>query len=444
MKPLVAPAESGEATARHLISTPTRIFDEAAVSAALSAALDGLSDPTEIQAAAVAVLQDAQKNGRAEIARAFAASPFNARPMTSAYCYLTDQLVRTTLQIAGQRLHPLEAPGPDDKLAVIGVGGYGRGEMAPFSDVDLLFLIPQTPSQRTEKLIESMLYMLWDLKLKVGHSTRTIRDCVTLGREDFTIQTALLEHRFIAADTALAQNLDETLKTDLFAGTGRSFIEAKLEERDARHRKQGLRYVVEPNVKEAKGGLRDLQSLFWIAKHIYSVENAADLVDRGVFLEEEFKTFVAAENFLWAVRGHLHLLSGRATEQLTFDMQVAVAEAMVAGVPVIVSEGVGLAPMVRHWRCGTVIPVGDVTALTDALLAYRDPQRRAVTRLRGGDGSGREGGASPRRVARLLSRLVEAQLVPFGGLYVDRPRQAAPSVEDAAEVEAREARQLLA
>jgi len=328
VKPLVAPAESGEATARHLISTPTRIFDEAAVSAALSAALDGLSDLTEIQAAAVAVLQDAQKSGRAEIARAFAASPFNARPMTSAYCYLTDQLVRTTLQIAGQRLHPLEAPGPDDKLAVIGVGGYGRGEMAPFSDVDLLFLIPQTPSQRTEKLIESMLYMLWDLKLKVGHSTRTIRDCVTLGREDFTIQTALLEHRFIAADTALAQKLDETLKTDLFAGTGRSFIEAKLEERDARHRKQGLRYVVEPNVKEAKGGLRDLQSLFWIAKHIYSVENAADLVDRGVFLEEEFKTFVAAENFLWAVRGHLHLLSGRATEQLTFDMQVAVAEAM--------------------------------------------------------------------------------------------------------------------
>ena len=329
MKPLVAPAESGEATARHLISTPKRIFDEAAVSAALKDVLDGLTDPAEIQAAAVAVLQDAQKNGRAEIARAFAASPFNARPMTSAYCYLTDQLVRTTLQIAGQRLHPIETLGPNDRLAVIGVGGYGRGEMAPYSDVDLLFLIPQTPSQRTENLIESMLYMLWDLKLKVGHSTRTIRDCVTLGREDFTIQTALLEHRFIAADVALAQDLDETLKTDLFAGTGRSFIEAKLEERDARHRKQGLRYVVEPNVKEAKGGLRDLQSLFWIAKHIYSVEHAADLVDRGVFLEEEFKTFVAAENFLWAVRGHLHLISGRATEQLTFDMQVAVAEAAV-------------------------------------------------------------------------------------------------------------------
>ena len=168
--------------------------------------------------------------------------------------------------------------------------------------------------------------MLWDLKLKVGHSTRTIRDCVRLGAEDFTIQTALLEHRFIAGDLELTAELDKTLKADLFPGSGRSFIEAKLEERALRHRKQGLRYQVEPNVKEAKGGLRDLQSLFWIAKHIYNVENAADLVERGIFLEEEFKTFVAAEDFLWAVRGHLHLLSGRATEQLTFDMQVAVAE----------------------------------------------------------------------------------------------------------------------
>ena len=103
---------------------------------------------------------------------------------------------------------------------------------------------------------------------------------------------------------------------------GREFIDAKLHEREARHLKQGERYVVEPNVKEGKGGLRDLQSLFWIAKHIYSVEYAADLVDLGVFRAEEFETFVAAEDFLWAVRGHLHLLTGRATEQLTFDMQV--------------------------------------------------------------------------------------------------------------------------
>lgn len=328
VKPLVAQAESGEATALHLISAPELIFDEDAVSDALTAAFEGVTDSSEVRAAAVRILGDAQKAGRAEIARAFAATPFDARAMTSAYCFLTDQLVRATLQIAVQRLHPKPNPTSGERLAVIGVGGYGRGEMAPFSDVDLLFLIPYKATAWTESVIESMLYMLWDLKLKVGHSTRTIRDCIRLGTEDYTIQTALLEHRFIAGNLDLTADLDEALKTDLFSGSGRSFIEAKLQERGLRHRKQGLRYQVEPNVKEAKGGLRDLQSLFWIAKRIYSVETAADLVDRGIFLEEEFKTFVAAENFLWAVRGHLHLLSGRATEQLTFDMQVAVAEAM--------------------------------------------------------------------------------------------------------------------
>lgn len=328
VKPLVAQAESGEATALHLISAPELIFDEDAISKALTAAFEDASDSSQVRAAAVSILGEAQKAGRAEIARAFAATPFDARAMTSAYCFLTDRLVRCTLQIAVQTLHPKPNPTSGERLAVIGVGGYGRGEMAPFSDVDLLFLIPYKATAWTESVIESMLYMLWDLKLKVGHSTRTIRDCIRLGAEDFTIQTALLEHRFIAGDPVLAADLDGTLKTDLFAGAGRSFIEAKLEERAVRHRKQGLRYVVEPNVKEAKGGLRDLQSLFWIAKHIYNVENAADLVERGIFLEEEFKTFVAAEDFLWAVRGHLHLLSGRATEQLTFDMQVAVAEAM--------------------------------------------------------------------------------------------------------------------
>ncbi len=328
VKPLVAQAHSGEATALHLISAPELIFDETAIATALTAAISTTADKADMRAAAVGVLRDAQKAGRAEIARAFAAKPFQARAMTSAYCFLTDQLVRSTLQIATQMLHPAAAPSPGERLAVIGVGGYGRGEMAPFSDVDLLFLVPAKATTRTESVIESMLYILWDLKLKVGHATRTIRDCVQLGAEDFTIQTALLEHRFVAGDVKLAQELDKVLKKELFAGSGRNFIEAKLAERALRHRKQGLRYVVEPNVKEAKGGLRDLQSLFWIAKHIYSVENAADLVERGVFLEEEFKTFVAAENFLWAVRGHLHLLSGRATEQLTFDMQVAVAEAM--------------------------------------------------------------------------------------------------------------------
>jgi [protein-PII] uridylyltransferase len=311
-----------------LICPAETIFDFDAFNRNLADATQGSTDPAEIRAAAVALLAQIQKDGRAAIAEAFAAKPFEARPMTRAYTYLADCIVRSSLDIATQRLHPKPNPTASEHLAVIAVGGYGRAEMAPFSDVDLMFLTPYKITAWAESVIESMLYILWDLKLKVGHSSRTIKDCIRLGTEDFTIRTAMLEHRFLAGDSALAQKLSQRLRIELFSGTGREFIEAKLAERDNRHKKQGQRYMVEPNVKEGKGGLRDLQSLFWIAKYIHGVRDAADLVGLGVFTAEEFKGFVAAEDFLWAVRGHLHLLTGRATEQLTFDMQVQVADAM--------------------------------------------------------------------------------------------------------------------
>ena len=318
---------SGAVDLPRLICAPELIFDARAITAALDEACTD-RDPATLRAAAVTILRSAQKDGRARIADGFAAAPFDARPMTRAYTYLTDNLVKSALYVAATLLHPNPNPTEGERLSVIAVGGYGRGEMAPFSDVDLLLLIPYKATAWSESVIESMLYILWDLKLKVGHATRTIRDCVRLGSEDFTIQTALLEHRFVIGDKALATNLDKSLRKDLFSGSGRDFIEAKLEERDRRHMKQGERYVVEPNVKEGKGGLRDLHSLFWISKFIHKVDKIADLVDKGIFRADEFETFKAAEDFLWAVRGHLHLLTGRATEQLTFDMQAQVAQAM--------------------------------------------------------------------------------------------------------------------
>jgi len=310
-----------------LISAADAIFDAKQIRAELTQACQSSQGPAQ-RAACVTILKRVQKEGRAEIARAFAAAPFDARGMTRAYTFLTDHLVKSALYVAKYHLHPKPNPTEGERLCVIGVGGYGRGEMAPFSDVDLLFLIPYKATAWTESVIESMLYMLWDLKLKVGHSTRTAKDCVRLGAEDLTIQTALLEHRFIAGDDSLQAKLSAALDSELFSGNGRDFIEAKLEERDRRHTKQGQRYVVEPNVKEGKGGLRDLHSLFWIAKFIYKVDAISELVDKGVFRAEEYQTFKAAEDFLWAVRGHLHLQTNRATEQLTFDMQVQVAEAM--------------------------------------------------------------------------------------------------------------------
>ncbi len=309
-----------------LICAPELIFDTASFASELARSVNEKSAASEIRSAAVSILRDAQKTGREAIAESFKAQPFDARRMTRSYTYLTDELVKSALKVATDYLHPKPNPTASEHLAVIAVGGYGRGEMAPYSDVDLLFLTPYKITAWAESVIESMLYVLWDLKLKVGHSSRTIKDCIRLGAADFTIQTAMLEHRFLAGDKALAQTFAERLRTDLFSGSGKQFIEAKLTEREKRHAKYGQRYVVEPNVKEGKGGLRDLQSLFWIAKHIHGVTDAADLVPLKVFSPAEFESFVAAEDFLWGVRGHMHLIAGRANEQLTFDMQVQVAE----------------------------------------------------------------------------------------------------------------------
>ena len=279
--------------------------------------------------AAVSVLRDAQDRGRARIAEAFEEQATRARAVTRAYAHLTDRLVQAAWAVSTQVLHPCPMPLHGERVAVLGVGGYGRGEMAPHSDVDLLFLTRTKVTPWIESVVESVLYVLWDLKLKVGHATRTERECLTLGREDMTIRTALLEQRHVCGDAALSDALRERLRAELFARTVPEFVEAKLAERDARHAKQGgARYVLEPNVKEAKGGLRDLQCLYWIAKYRYDVPDVAELVGRGVFLPDEFRAFEAAERFLWCVRCHLHLAAGRAADHLTFDAQVEVARRM--------------------------------------------------------------------------------------------------------------------
>ncbi|WP_111732439.1 [protein-PII] uridylyltransferase [Roseovarius amoyensis] len=314
-----------------LIRPAAEIFDAAAISIAIDAALDedGIAtSPTEARKRILGILGPALKQGRAAIAETFAASPFAADSTIRSYSWLTDRTITCALDAAVRWLHPLPTPTDAEHLSVLAVGGYGRGEMAPFSDVDLLFLTPYKTTPWAESVIESTLYILWDLGLKVGQSTRTVADCLRLGAEDFTIRTALLENRFVYGDAELAETLRARLRSDLFEGTERDFIEAKLNERGERHRKQGVRYRVEPNVKEGKGGLRDLQCLFWVAKYVHHVDDVAELVAAGLFTEEEFTTFSEAHNFLWAVRCHLHLATGRASEQLTFDLQVEVAQRM--------------------------------------------------------------------------------------------------------------------
>ena len=314
------------ATEPGLICDAEAIADPAGLRARLDSAAAEAGDAKAKRAAAVALLTETRKAGCAAIEAAFMAAPLKARETVSAYAWLTDVLVRATLDFASRHLHPLANPTESERIAVLAVGGYGRAEMAPHSDVDLLFLTPWKTTPWAESVVESMLYILWDLRLKVGHSTRTVKDCLRLGREDYTIRTALLEHRFIDGDRALADELSDRLWRELFKGTGPDFIEAKLAERAERLKKQGgQRYMLEPNVKEGKGGLRDLQSLFWIAKYVHRAESPGALVDLGFFRPEEYEAFDRAETFLWAVRCHLHLIAGRAVDQLTFDMQVEVA-----------------------------------------------------------------------------------------------------------------------
>lgn len=276
----------------------------------------------------VSLLKELKSKGFDRISLELRKNPLKARKAISSYAFLTDCLVTSAWKFATEIQFPSHNPTEAEKLSIISVGGYGRREMAPFSDVDLLFLTPYKMTPWSENVIETVLYLLWDLKLKVGHSSRSIKDCLRLGSEDYTIRTAMLEHRFVCGDINLASQLNDKLWKNLFSGTAKDFISAKLKERENRHEKHGQRYMVEPNVKEGKGGLRDLQSLYWIAKYVYQTQNISDLVDLNVFRSDEYLQFEQAEEFLWAVRCQMHHLADRAIEQLSFDLQVEVASAM--------------------------------------------------------------------------------------------------------------------
>ena len=312
-----------------MICPAPSIYDHGVIRADVDVQMSAAPDARAARKALVAILTAAMAQGRAAIADAFAQDPFAARPTIEAYAWLTDQIMHEVVYVAKTYLHPLPNPTEAERISIIAVGGYGRGEMAPQSDIDLLFLTPYKITPWAESMIESMLYVLWDLRLKVGYASRTVDDCLRLAGEDYTIRTSLVEARYVDGDRDLYDQLGTRLWDELFQHTAPQFIEAKLAERATRHKKQGgQRYVVEPNVKEGKGGLRDLQSLFWIGKYVNGVKKAKELVKLKLFTRDEYDTFHTAEDFLWAVRCHLHLLTKRPNDQLTFDLQVEVSSRM--------------------------------------------------------------------------------------------------------------------
>ncbi len=255
---------------------------------------------------------------------------------------------------------------------IVAVGGYGRGTLAPESDIDLLFLAADPADSSVKIVVETMLYVLWDLKQKVGHATRSVEDCIVQARADMTIRTSLLESRRLSGDEKLFEMLRRKFETRIVAKTAGEFVAAKLAERDKRIQRQGeSRYVVEPNVKEGKGGLRDLNTLFWIAKYVYRVADPAELVGAGLFTAQEFHLFQRCEEFLWAVRCHLHFLTGRPEERLSFDMQPPIAKELGY------ASRAGQTDVERFMKHYFLVAkdVGDLTAIVCVALEMRQTKR---------------------------------------------------------------------
>jgi [protein-PII] uridylyltransferase len=306
--------------------SPREVFDPNGLRAGLAALAGANPDPAVLRKEGLALIKTGFQDGRARIRRAVLEEGLHGLAAAQSLSQLQDAVIQVIYDFATRHIYYAANPTAAERITVVATGGYGRGELAPGSDVDLLFVRPFKQTQWGENVIEFILYMLWDLGLKVGHATRSLAECVRLAKQDITIRTAILEARYLWGDKALYEDLRKKFWEEVATGSGRDFVEAKLAERDERHQRQGeSRYLVEPNIKEGKGGLRDLQTLYWIGKYLYHVQDAADLVEHGVFTREEYKTFQKAEAFLWNVRVHLHYIVERAEERLSFDVQPALA-----------------------------------------------------------------------------------------------------------------------
>ena len=275
--------------------------------------------------AVLELLREVLENGRLIIRRRLEQDGHGERA-AERLAALADTIIEALFDFATGHVFPASNPSAAERLALVAVGGYGRGTLAPYSDIDLLFLFPWKQTAWSESVTEYILYMLWDLRLKVGHATRTVNEALKAARDDMTIRTALLEARMLAGDTMLFEELHARFMNEIVAGTAREFIAAKLAERDERHARVGQsRYLVEPHVKEGKGGQRDLQTLFWIAKYYYRVSSNEALVEAGLLSRREYALFRRCADFLWAVRCHMHFIAGRAEERLSFDLQPELA-----------------------------------------------------------------------------------------------------------------------
>jgi [protein-PII] uridylyltransferase len=347
------------------VSPEAEIFDAVAIAAELEqlAAVHAGSEH-ELRLAVSRRLRAALAHGRAAAERLLIADR-HGRRCAERLSAMQDEIVRLVFEFAIKHLYPAQNPSEAERMAIVATGGYGRGVLAAGSDIDLLFLLPYKQTAWGESVAETILYCLWDMGLKVGHATRTVNECIRQARADMTIRTSLLEARYLLGDHKLFDELVARFDKDVVQGTAAEFVAAKLAEREERHRRAGQsRYLVEPNVKDGKGGLRDLHTLYWIAKYVYRVREREELIALGVYDPREYRRFRRCGDFLWAVRCHMHFLTGRAEERLSFDIQREIA------VRLGYTEHPGLREVERFMKHYFLIAkdVGDLTAILCAKL----------------------------------------------------------------------------
>ncbi len=312
------------------MDTQTRPAEKAFDSARITAAIDALaqehSGREDVFRAAMAKLLKAELIAARNKVQAVLLKDRHGRRCAERLCFVQDEIIRILFAAATRHLYRSQIRSGAERMAVVATGGYGRGLMAPESDIDLLFILPYKQTAWGEQVAEAILYCLWDMGLKVGHATRSVDESIRQARGDMTIRTAILETRFLTGDQPLYNELVARFDKEVVQGTAAEFVTAKLAEREERLRRVGQsRYLVEPNVKDGKGGLRDLHTLFWIAKYVYRVRETDELLERGVFDAQEYRTFRRCADFLWSVRCNLHFFAGRAEERLSFDMQREIA-----------------------------------------------------------------------------------------------------------------------
>src|SRR6478672_1265105 len=343
---------------------PPALIDTDAIAAELAQlATEYAGRERELRTAVAQRLKSALAEGRRAAEEALLADR-HGRACAERLCLMQDDIIRILYDLT-VRLYRSTSPSDSERMAVVATGGYGRGLLAPGSDIDLLFLLPYKQTAWGESVAEGILYCLWDMGLKVGHATRSVDECVRQAKSDMTIRTALLESRYLLGDRALYDEFATRFDKDVVRNTAPEFVAAKLAEREERLRRAGQsRYLVEPNVKDGKGGLRDLHTLFWIAKYVYRVREPAELIKKGVFDRREYMLFRRCEDFLWAVRCHMHFLAGRAEERLSFDIQREIA------VRLGYTERPGLRDVERFMKHYFLIAkdVGDLTAILCAEL----------------------------------------------------------------------------